>query len=115
MSTFFPRSAGTRQRIVSALESRPEGATVFDLRAMTGLSDSTLREWARWMCMTRAICIAGHEAKKTRPAAIYKLAAVVDKVPDGLRRKSHCKHKKPLLDGAPRHPAPIAMYGMAYQ
>ena len=46
---------------------------------------------------------------------LYKLAAVVDKAPDGLRRKSHCKHKKPLLDGAPRHPAPIAMYGMAYQ
>ena len=116
MSTFSPRSADTHQRIMGALKSQPEGATVLDLLAMTGLSDSTLREWLKWLCMTREIFIAGHEATKTRRAAIYKLEAVVEKVPDGLlRRKSHCKHKKPLLDEAPRHPAPIAMYGAAYQ
>ena len=64
MSTFFPMSAGTRQRIMSALESRPEGAAVFD--DLVELDRNGLAQQAALWSMAQMQAI-GRNPQRTKP------------------------------------------------
>ena len=111
------------KRILGALEHYSEGAIMGDFVSTTGLSESTIRQWLNTRMALGEVRVIGTVIKNSNPARVYQLAVPPEKMmpPKWLtaRRTRVEKHsvgiRQPILDGPPRHPAPIAMYGMAYQ